>query len=80
MRIKNRIESNRTKLNRISNDKVDICSLGLTSKVYDKISWNFREIAAKFRFKMAETRDENQDFSGTRILWGSRYTSKFLEF
>jgi hypothetical protein len=27
---------------------------------------------------MAETGDE--DFSGTRILWGSRYTSKFLEF
>jgi hypothetical protein len=27
---------------------------------------------------MAEARDE--DFSGTRILWGSRNTSKFLEF
>jgi hypothetical protein len=67
-----------TKLNRILDDKVDICSLELTSKVRGKISWNFREIAAKFQFKMAESRDE--DFSGTRILWGSRYTSKFLEF
>jgi hypothetical protein len=27
---------------------------------------------------MAEARDE--DFSGTRILWGSKNTSKFLEF
>jgi hypothetical protein len=31
--------------------------------VHDKISWNFREIAAKFEFKMAETGDE--DFSET---------------
>ncbi len=58
--------------------KVDICSLGLSSKVHNKFSRNFREIAAKFRFKMAEARDE--DFSGTRILWGSRNTSRFLEF
>ncbi len=62
----------------ISDVKVYICSLGLSSKVHNKISWNFRETAAKFRFKMAEARDE--DFSGTRILCGSRYTSKFLEF
>jgi hypothetical protein len=47
-----------TKLNRISDVKVNICSLELTSKVHDKISWKFREIAAKFRFKMAESRDE----------------------
>ncbi len=64
------------KTSQISNVKVDICSLGLSSKVYYKISWNFRETFAKFRSKMAETGDE--DFSGTRIVWGSRYTSKFL--
>jgi hypothetical protein len=58
-----------TKMINISDVKVDICSLGLSSKVYSKFSWNFRETAAKFRFKMAEARDE--DFSGTRILWGS---------
>jgi hypothetical protein len=63
---------------KISNVKVDICSLGLSSKAHNKFSRNFRETAAKFRFKMAEVRDE--DFSGNRILWGSRYTSKFLEF
>jgi hypothetical protein len=62
----------------ISDVKVDICSLGLSSKVHNKISWNFLKISAKFGFKMAETGDE--DFSGTRILWGSRDTSKFLEF
>jgi hypothetical protein len=48
----------------------------LTSKVHDKISRNFREISAKFGFKMAETGDE--DFYGTRILWWSKYISKFL--
>ncbi len=63
---------------KISDVKVDICSLGLSSKVHNKFSRNFRETAAKFRFKMVEARDE--DFSGTRILWGSRYTSKFLAF
>ncbi len=50
----------------------------MSSKVHNKISWNFLEISAKFGFKIAETGHE--DFSGTRILWGSRHTSKFLEF
>jgi hypothetical protein len=45
-----------------------LASLGLSSKVQNKISWNFREMSAKFRFKMAET--ENEDFSGTRNIWG----------
>jgi hypothetical protein len=36
----------------------------------------FCEISAKFGLKKAETGDE--DFSGTRILWGARYISKFL--
>jgi hypothetical protein len=63
---------------KISDVKVDICSLGLSSKVHNKFSRNFRETAATFRFKMAGARDE--DFSGARILWGSRNTSQFLEF
>ncbi len=66
------------KMIKISDVKVDIASLGLSSKNHNKISWNFLETAAKFRFKMAEARDE--DFSGTRILWGSRNTSQSLEF
>ncbi len=45
----------------LSNVKVGICSLGLSSKVHDKFS-------AKFESKMAETGDEI--FSGTWIFGG----------
>ncbi len=65
-----------SKTNQISDVKFDTSSWGLSSKVYWKFSRNFREKTAKFRFKMAETGDE--DFSGTRNLWVSRPYVKIL--
>ncbi len=47
-----------------------------TSKVHDKISENFREISAKFGFKMAETGDET--FSGGQDIFQNSCNFKYF--
>jgi hypothetical protein len=60
----------------ISDVKVDICSLGLTSKVHNQISWNFLEISVKFGSKMADTGDE--DIPGGQDIHQNSWNFKYF--